>query len=115
MPHLDIPITPYVKFDKYCRGSTNEPMSQGVFEEPHKKEFEDYILKQVSHYLERLRISPRRALSIDHGTSSELHPLRHCRSEIIDPSSFSSAVQMYDSRKVTDLDFKLYVPGLPTS
>ncbi|GFX29898.1 hypothetical protein TNCV_4750261 [Trichonephila clavipes] len=52
----------------------------------------------------RLVICPRRTLSIDHRTSSELQPLRHRRSEIVEPLCFSSVVQIWDSRKATDVD-----------
>ncbi|GFT62462.1 hypothetical protein TNCV_4600671 [Trichonephila clavipes] len=48
------------------------------------------------------------------GISSEIQPLRHLRSEIVDPLGFPSMIQRCDSRKVTDLDCKLDVPGLPT-
>ncbi|GFS76542.1 hypothetical protein TNCV_1621511 [Trichonephila clavipes] len=42
-------------------------------------------------------------MSVDHGNSSELQPLR--RSKIVDPLGFSAVAQRCDSRKVTDMGF----------
>ncbi|GFT97729.1 hypothetical protein TNCV_4229211 [Trichonephila clavipes] len=44
-------------------------------------------------------------MSVDPGTSSELQPLRHRRSEMVDS----------DIRQETDLDCKIEAPSLPTS
>ncbi|GFW02851.1 hypothetical protein TNCV_3732511 [Trichonephila clavipes] len=52
---------------------------------------------------------PRRTISVDHGTTSELQSLRHRRSEIIVPLDFSFSGSKMNSRKVTDLDSKLDV------
>ncbi|GFY21304.1 hypothetical protein TNCV_3993481 [Trichonephila clavipes] len=57
---------------------------------------------------------PRKAMSVDLGTSSELLPLRYRLSEIFGLLGFSSAVQRSDSCKNTDLNYKLDIPGLPT-
>ncbi|GFY06701.1 hypothetical protein TNCV_3525571 [Trichonephila clavipes] len=43
-------------------------------------------------------------MSIDHGSSSELQPLRRRRSEIVDLLGCSSVVQRCDSLKTTDLE-----------
>ncbi|GFV51148.1 hypothetical protein TNCV_4744251 [Trichonephila clavipes] len=54
-------------------------------------------------------------MSVDHGTNSELQPLSHRRSDIVDSLRYSSAVQRCDSRKATGLDceFPLHADGFP--
>ncbi|GFX25693.1 hypothetical protein TNCV_1205701 [Trichonephila clavipes] len=51
-------------------------------------------------------------MSVDHGTSSELQPLHHRRSENIEPLGFSSEVQRCDSSTATNLHCKLDCPSL---
>lgn len=54
-------------------------------------------------------------MAIDYGTNSELQ-LFYVRVGVksLTLSSFSSAVERWDSHKETDLDNKVDVPGLPT-
>ncbi|GFU00235.1 hypothetical protein TNCV_801991 [Trichonephila clavipes] len=52
----------------------------------------------------KLPIACHPRMSFGYGASSKLPPLRHRRSEIIDPLDFSSVVQRCDRRKATDLD-----------